>query len=124
MSIYILSTQALINLYEAGMISQQSFNEFNQQTQNLEDDEDIADGIEVWLESQNNSQLLQAYENQLRELTASIATQSGTTLGPGNAKSPTPVGQPNPTSRKLIDNIMMKNKPSVDEVNSQSKPQS
>jgi hypothetical protein len=124
MSISVASTQALINLYEAGMISQQSFNEFNQQTQDLEDDEDIAEAIEDWLESQNNSQLLQAYENQLRELTASISTQSETTLGPGNSKSQTPVGQPNPTSRELIDNIMIKNKSSVDNTDSQSKPQS
>lgn len=124
MSMSVASTQALINLYEAGMISQQSFNQFNQQIHNLEDDEDITEAIEVWLESQNNSQLLQAYENQLRELTASISVESGKTLGPGNSKSQTPVGKPNPTSRELIDNIMIKIQSSVDNADSQSKPQS
>lgn len=119
MSMYIASTQALINLYKAGMISQQSFNEFNQQTCDLEDDEDIAEAIEDWLDSQNDSQLLEAYKNELRELTASTSVESRKTLGPGNTTSPTPPGEPNPTSRELLDNIMIKNKPSTDE-NSQS----
>ncbi|KKD39497.1 MAG: hypothetical protein WAN66_19400 [Limnoraphis robusta] len=119
MSIYLASTQAFINLYETGIISQESFNQVYQQIQDLEDDEDIAETIEVWLESPNNSQLLKAYKNQLRELTASTYLESGKTLGIGNTKSPTPVGEPNPTSRELLDNIMIKNKPSADD-NSQS----
>ncbi|MGB3403339.1 MAG: hypothetical protein WBA77_11680 [Microcoleaceae cyanobacterium] len=114
------STQALINLYQTGIISQASFNEFYQQTHNLEDDEDIAEAIDTWLESQNNSQLLQAYEDQLRELTASTSIESSQTLGPGNSQSPTPVGKPSSTSRELIDNIMIKNKDSVDDSESQS----
>lgn len=119
MSIYLASTQAFINLYKRGIISQESFNQIYQQTKDLEDDENIAEAIEDWLDSQNDSQLLEAYDNQHRKLTNSTSLESGEPLGPGNTKSPTPVGEPNPTSRELLDNIMIKNKPSADD-NSQS----
>ncbi len=59
-------------------------------------------------------------QNQLRELTTSISIEPGTTLGPGNSQLPTPVGKPSPTSRELIDNAMIKNKPRTDNNNYQS----
>ncbi len=91
------STQALINLWETDVVSPQSFNQVYQQTRHLQEDEDIAEAIEAWLDSQHNSQLLEAYKNQLRELTASISLESEKKLGMGNSKSPTPAGKPNPT---------------------------
>ena len=121
---YLASTQALINLWETGIISEQALDEVYQQTRHLEDNEDIAEGIETWLESQNDSQLQQAYQDKLKQFTSSISLESGETIGAGGSKSQTKSGEPNPTSRELLDNIITKNQPLIDDASAQSKPNS
>ena len=124
MSTYVASTQAFINLYETGIISEQALTEIYQQTRHLEDDEDIAEGIETWLKSQNDSQLLQTYQDKLNQFTPPISLESLETIGPGKTKSQTKPGEANPTSRELLDNIITKNKPLIDDASAQSKPNS
>lgn len=124
MSIYIANTQAIIHLLEAGIISQPAFDEVYQQTRCWEDDEDIADAIDDWLRSQNDPQLMQAYREELRKLIDSSSLELGKTLGPGKAKSPTKLGQPNPNSRELLDNIITKRQPLADDSTFQAKPNS
>ena len=119
---YLASTQALINLWETGIISEQALDEVYQQTRHLEDNEDIAEGIETWLESQNDSQLQQAYQDKLKQFTSSISLESGETIGAGGSKSQTKSGEPNPTSRELLDNIITKNQPLIDDASAQSQP--
>jgi|GEM_PF-3101895 len=116
MSTYVASTLAFINLFETGIISLPSLEEVYQQTRELEDDEDISRGIVAWLQSQNNSQLLQAYEDKLTQFLSVNSLEGLVDIGPGNAKPSTQPGQPNPTCRELLDNITVKNKPLVDNV--------
>ncbi|NES19740.1 MAG: hypothetical protein F6K41_12625 [Symploca sp. SIO3E6] len=127
MSTYVASTQAFINLFETNIISLASLEEVYQKIGDLQSDEDIANTIEAWLESQSDSQLLQAYDDQLDqliEISPPNSQESTTTLGPGNAKSPTPPGKPDPTCRELIENIIVKNKPLLKDSSNQPKPNS
>ncbi len=122
MSIYVASTQAFIDLFASGIISQQALEEVYQQTRHLEDNEDISNGIYAWLQSQNNSQLLQAYQDKFNQLTSASSPNLVQGIGPGNTKSQTKPGESNPTSRELLDNIITENKPLNDDSSSQSKP--
>jgi hypothetical protein len=112
MSVYIDSTKAFIELWESGLIPPQEWNEFYQQTQNLQEDEEISDAIETWLESR--PEILKAYEERLALLDCSSSIDLNKNLGPGNTKSPTPPNQPSPSSRELLDNAIKKNSSSSD----------
>ena len=65
--------------------------------------------------------MIEVYQNQLNQLNSFIALDPEKTLGIGKSQSPTPVGKPNPTSRELLDNAMIKNKPQTDNNNYQSR---
>jgi len=118
----IAGTQAFIDLFESGIISQQALEEVYQQTRDLEEDEDLADAIKTWIESQNDSQLLEKYNAQLNQLISPNSSESGKLLSIGNSQSPTDSGKPNPTSRKLLDDAIAKNKPLNKDSSAQSKP--
>ena len=122
MCTYVASTQAFINLFETGIISLPSLEEVYEQTCHLKDNEDITNGIEAWLKSQNNSELLQAYQNKLQQFRSGNSLTGAGDIGPGNSQSPTKSGKPNPTSRELFDNIIVKNKPLNKDSSAQSKP--
>jgi hypothetical protein len=108
MSIY--STLAFIELFNSGSISESDGNDFYQQTRHLEDDEEIGEAIENWLQS--HSDLLQAYKERLRDLIASSpANFEPITLGPFSSKSPTSPPQPSLTARELLDNAILVKKP-------------
>ena len=68
--------------------------------------------------------VIEVYQNQLNQLNSFIALDPEKTLGIGKSQSPTPVGKPNPTSRELLDNAMIKNQSSVDDTDSKSQSQS
>jgi len=109
MSIY--STLAFIELFNSGSISESDGNDFYQQTRHLEDDEEITEAIEGWLQSRPG--LLQAYKERLRDLIASSSTKylEPITLGPFSSKSPTSPSQPSLTARELLDNAILVKKP-------------
>ena len=107
MSIYTNSTRAFIELFESGLISTQEWNEFNQQTRNLLENEEICEAIENWLESR--PEILQAYEEQMEILQSSSSIDLDKDLGPGKTNSPTPPNQPSQSSRELLDNAIKKN---------------
>ncbi|NES25794.1 MAG: hypothetical protein F6K41_44610 [Symploca sp. SIO3E6] len=120
MSTYVASTQAFIDLFETGKISLPSLEEVYEQTRHLQDNEDISNGIEAWLKSQNNSELLQAYQNKLQQFRSGNSLELSVSKGPGKSKSQTKPGEPNPSSRELLENIIIKNKPLNND--SQAKP--
>lgn len=108
MSIY--STLAFIELFNSSSISESDGNEFYQQTSHLEDDEEITEAIEDWLQSRPD--LLQAYKKHLRDLIASSSTNlEPITLGPFSSKSSTLPSQLSPTARELLDNAILVKKP-------------
>ncbi|MUG91947.1 hypothetical protein F7734_05515 [Scytonema sp. UIC 10036] len=111
MSIYGNSMQAFIDVFKSGLISPEEWNEFCQQTQNLQEDEDISEAIENWVESR--PEILKAYEERLEVLNSSSSVDLDTNLGPGNAKSPTLPGQRSQSSRELLDNAIPKKNPSA-----------
>jgi hypothetical protein len=112
MSIYRNSTQAFIELWESDLISTQEWNEFYQQTGNLQEDKEISEAIENWVESR--PEILKAYEERLELLDCPSSIDLNKNLGPGNTKSPTPPKQPSPSSRELLDNAIKKNSSSSD----------
>ncbi|NER24229.1 MAG: hypothetical protein F6J96_26695 [Symploca sp. SIO1C2] len=118
----IAGTQAFIDLFESGFISQQALEEVYQQTRDLEDDEDIADAIKTWIESQNDNQLLEKYNAQFNQLISPNSSESGKLLSIGNSQSQTKQGESNPTSRKLLDSAIATNKPLNKDSSAQSKP--
>jgi hypothetical protein len=120
MSIYRNSTQAFIELWESDVISTQEWNEFHEQAQNLQEDDEISEAIENWLESR--PEILKAYEERLELLDGSSSIDLKKNLGPGNTKSPTPPNQPSPSSRELLDNAIKKNSSSSDSPSSKQKP--
>ena len=120
MSIYRNSTQAFIELWESDLISTQEWNDFYQHTQNLQDDEEISEAIENWVES--CPEILKAYEERLELVDCSSSIDLNKNLGAGNTKSPTPPNQPSPSSRELLDNAIKKNSSSSDSPSSEQKP--
>jgi hypothetical protein len=120
MSIYRNSTQAFIELLESGLIPPQEWNEFEQQTRNLQEDEEISEAIENWVESR--PEILKAYEERLELLDCPSSIDLNKNLGPGNTKSPTPPNQASPSSRELLDNAIKKNSSSSDSSDSKQKP--
>ena len=112
MSIYRNSAQAFIELWESDVISNQEWNEFHEQAQNLQEDDEISEAIENWVESR--PEILKAYEERLELLNSSSSIDLNKNLGPGNTKSPTPPNQPSPSSKELLDNAIKKNSSSSD----------
>lgn len=105
MSIYKNSTQALIDVFKSGLISPEEWNEFDQQTRNLQEDEEISEAIENWVESR--PKILEAYEERL-EILNSYSFDLEKNLGPGNTESPKHTDLPIPSSRQLLDNAIPK----------------
>lgn len=108
----IYSTQALIDLFEKGLISTQELEEVNQQTKQLQDDDDIGDAIENWLKSPSHQGILEAYKHRLAEITDSSANDLNKNLGGFGSESSTKANQPSQTSRELLDNAIARTNPS------------
>ncbi|NES00206.1 MAG: hypothetical protein F6J86_41500 [Symploca sp. SIO1B1] len=123
MSISIATKQAFTALSESGDISQETLEEVKQKISYLEDDEDIADAIGDWLQSQNE-QIRQAYQDKFNQLCAASSPELSDTSGIGNSQSQTDPGEPNPTSQEQITNIIVKKKLLNKDSSAQSKPNS
>ncbi len=120
MSIDRNSTQVFINLFRSGLISNPDFDEFYQKTRDLQEDNEIADAIEGWLQVESRSQILKAYKKRMKEIIASYPIDSNQTLGGWKSESSTKSYQPSPTSRELLDNAMPRPYPTT---NPSSQPQ-
>ena len=120
------SVQAFIQILESqsNLISTLDWDELQQLSTNLpdDDDEEIAERIENWLQTESRSQIFQAYKQNLKSLSASSPIHLNVGLGIGGTKSPTPPNQPSPSSKELIDNAIKRNSPLSDNTKTNQKP--
>ncbi|MEH2135972.1 hypothetical protein [Nostoc sp.] len=117
------SIQALIQILnsQAQLISLPDWEELQQIHSNLpeDDDEEIAERLEDWLQTESRSQLLAAYEENLEIITAESSIDKDKHLGIANSKSQTPPDKPSPSSKELLDNAIKLNAPLSDKPKSQ-----
>lgn len=114
MSIYQNSIKAFIQVLDSQskLIPTQDWNELQQLSNQLpEDNEEISEILENWLQSESRSQLLEAYKQYLKSLTAASPIDVNTNIGIAGGQSPTPVNQPSEPSKELIDNAIKNNSP-------------
>ncbi|WP_414545645.1 hypothetical protein [Nostoc sp. CCY0012] len=117
MSVYRNSIQAFIQVLDSqsNLIPTQDWNELHQLSIQLpEDNEKISEIIENWLQPESRSQLLEAYKQYLKSLTAASHIDVDRNIGIANSKSQTPVNQPSESSKELVDNAIKKNSPLSD----------
>ncbi|MEA5514006.1 hypothetical protein [Nodularia sp. UHCC 0506] len=108
---------------QSKLIPTQDWNELQELwNQFPEDDEEITEIIENWLQTESRSQLLETYKQNLKSLTAAYPIDAVTNIGIGNSKSTTPPDQPSPSSKELLENAIKNNSPLSDEKQSQQKP--
>ncbi|MFN6525538.1 hypothetical protein [Nostoc sp. ChiSLP03a] len=114
MSVYQNSIQAFIQVLDSqsNLIPIQDWYELQQLPNQLpEDDEEISEILEKWLQSESRNQLLEAYKQNLKSLTAASPIDVDINIGIANSKSQTPVNQPSESSKELIDNAIKNNSP-------------
>ena len=114
MSIYRNSIQAFIQVLDSQskLIPIQDWDELQQLSSQLPDDnEEISEIIENWLQPESRSQLLEAYKQYLKSLTAASPIDVDRNIGIANSKSQTPANQPSESSKELVDNAIKKNSP-------------
>ncbi len=120
------SVQAFIQILESqsNLISTLDWDELQQLSTNLpdDDDEEIAERIENWLKTESRSQIFQAYKQNLKSLSSSSPINLNVGLGIGGTKSPTPPHQPSPSSKELIENAIKRNSPLSDNTKTNQKP--
>ncbi|MEM1394846.1 MAG: hypothetical protein AAGG00_16455 [Cyanobacteria bacterium P01_H01_bin.150] len=74
-----------------------------------DDDEEIYQEINSWLQSESHSHVLQAYQEQSKEGDDSDSIDFGITLGAARSKSST-----SPSTKELLDNAIQRNSPLSD----------
>ncbi|GAX35507.1 hypothetical protein [Nodularia sp. NIES-3585] len=108
---------------QSKLIPTQDWKELQQlSSQFPEDNEEITEIIENWLQPESRSQLLETYKQNLQSFTAAYPINAVTNIGIGNSKSTTPPDQPSPSSKELLENAIKNNSPLSDETKSQPKP--
>jgi hypothetical protein len=121
MSIYKNSVKAFIQMLdsESNLIPIPDWKELEKQTNQLpEDDEEISEILENWLQLESHSQFLETYNQELKILSDPSSMDLDINLGIGNSKSPTPPNQPSESSKKLIENAIKRNSPLSDNTKS------
>ncbi|MBD2495468.1 hypothetical protein [Nostoc sp. FACHB-280] len=117
------SIQAFIEILnsQSQLISQADWEELQQIRSNFpeDDNEEIAEILEEWLQTASRSQLLAAYTQNLEIITAKSSIDVGKNLGIANSKSQTPPDKPSPSSKELLDNAIKLNAPLSDKPKSQ-----
>lgn len=112
------SIQAFIQILnsQAQLISLTDWEELQQIHSNLpeDDDEEIAEKLEDWLQTASCSQLLAAYEENLEIITAESSIDVDKHLGIAKSKSQTPPDKLSPSSKELLDNAIKLNAPLSD----------
>ena len=114
MSIYRNSIQAFIQVLDtqSKLIPTQDWNELKQLSSQLpEDNEEIVEILENWLQPESRNQLLEAYKQNLKSLTVASPIDVDRNIGIANSKSQTPVNQPSESSKELVDNAIKNNSP-------------
>lgn len=114
MSVYSNSVLAFIQVLDSQskLIPTQDWNELQQLSSQLpEDDEEISEILENWLQPESRSQLLEDYKQYLKSLTAASPIDVDRNIGIANSKSQTPANQPSESSKELVDNAIKNNSP-------------
>ncbi|MEH2333967.1 hypothetical protein [Nostoc sp.] len=114
MSVYKNSVLAFIQVLDSQskLIPTQDWNELQQLSNQLpEDNEEISEIIENWLQPESRSQLLEAYKQYLKSLAVASPIDGDRNIGIANSKSQTPVNQPSESSKELVDNAIKNNSP-------------
>jgi hypothetical protein len=127
MSVYRNSVRAFIQILEekSNLISTIDWDELSKLPSSLpeNDDEEVSEQIETWLQAQPHRQILkEAYEQNLKSLYSPEETKVDADLGIGGAKSPTPPNQASPSSKELLDNAIKRNSPLSDNAKLNEKP--
>lgn len=120
------SIQAFIQILnsQSNLISQTDWDELLRLYSNLpeNDDTEISERLENWLQASSRSQLLAIYIQNLKAISAASSIDVDTNLGIGNSKSQAPANQTSPSSKKLLDNAIKENSPLSDKQKSQPTP--
>ncbi|BDI14965.1 hypothetical protein ANSO36C_07670 [Nostoc cf. commune SO-36] len=125
MSVYRNSVLAFIQVLDSQskLIPTQDWNELHQLSNQLpEDNEEISEILENWLQRESRSQLLEDYKQYLKSLTAKFPIDVDTNIGIANSKSQTPANQPSESSKELIENAIKRNSLLSDDKKPQPKP--
>ncbi|AUS99455.1 hypothetical protein CLI64_03070 [Nostoc sp. CENA543] len=112
------SIQAFIQILnsQSQLISLIDWEELEQIRSSLpeDDDEEIAEILEEWLQTASRSQLLAAYTQNLGIISDKSSIDVGKNLGIAKSKSQTPPDKPSPSSKELLDNAIKLNSPLSD----------
>ncbi|MBD2511232.1 hypothetical protein H6G91_28945 [Nostoc muscorum FACHB-395] len=114
MSISRNSIEAFVQVLDSQskLIPTQDWNELQQLSSQLpEDNEEIVEILENWLQSESRNQVLEAYKQNLESITNKLPINVSTNIGIANSKSQTPVNQPSESSKELVDNAIKNNSP-------------
>ncbi|MEJ6483323.1 hypothetical protein N0Y54_18700 [Nostoc punctiforme UO1] len=125
MSIYTNGIQAFIQVLDSqsNLIPTQDWNELQQLSSQLpEDNEEIVEILENWLQSESRNQVLEAYKQNLKSITDKLPIIVSANIGIANSKSQTPANQPSESSKELVDNAIKNNSPLSDDKKSEPKP--
>lgn len=117
MSISRYSIDAFIQVLDSqpNLIPTQDWNELQQLSSQLpEDDEEIVEILENWLQSESRNQVLEAYKQNLESITDKLPIDLDINIGIANSKSQTPVNQPSESSKELTENAIKRNSPLSD----------
>lgn len=117
------SIQAFIQILnsQSQLISLSDWEELQQIRSNFpeDDDEEIAEILEDWLQAASRSQLLAAYTQNLEIITKPSSINEGKNLGIAKSTSQTSPDKPSPSSKELLDNAIKLNAPLSDKPKSQ-----
>ncbi|MEH2230733.1 MAG: hypothetical protein V7K71_13975 [Nostoc sp.] len=125
MSISRNSIEAFIQVLDSQskLIPTQDWNELQQLSSQLpEDNEEIVEILENWLQSKSRNQVLEAYKQNLESITDKLPINVSANIGIANSKSQTPANQPSESSKELVDNAIKNNSPLSDDKKPQPKP--
>ncbi|MEH1943090.1 MAG: hypothetical protein V7L01_23110 [Nostoc sp.] len=125
MSISRNSIEAFIQVLDSqsNLIPTQDWNELQQLSSQLpEDNEEIVEILENWLQSESRNQVLEAYKQNLESITDKLPINVSANIGIANSKSQTPANQPSESSKELVDNAIKNNSPLSDDKKPQPKP--
>lgn len=125
MSISRNSIEAFIQVLDSqsNLIQTPDWNELQQLSSQLpEDNEEIVEILENWLQPESRNQVLEAYKQNLESITDKLPINVSANIGIANSKSQTPVNQPSESSKELVDNAIKNNSPLSDDKKPQPKP--
>ncbi|MTJ53286.1 hypothetical protein FJR38_11830 [Anabaena sp. UHCC 0253] len=114
MSVYQASIQAFVQVIESQphLLTIEHWTELEQIKSKLpaDDNEEICEIIENWLNIESHDQLLQAYSQQLK-LLISASDKEDITIGRDGSKSSASPNKPSEFAKELLENTIKKNSP-------------